>query len=457
VTTGAAFAATVQDALRRHWTGRHTLVIAQRFTAADHGHFAELAGCGITVRGVVTAMPPTGDAPPVDVTWNCSEDGTKLSNARFDAWLAEPPEPFVRWLSDHDPDRRWAAIGTPFTHIGAVCGRPVHGWRRPQWAALEDKTVIEDLWAKAGVPSPQHVTVPADDPGLAEHVRALDRGLGVVLAMDSSDGFLGDAKGLRWVRNDVELAAAVAGARTRRWRAATFTPGVPCSVLALVLRDGVAVFDPIEIVTLRDTARAGLVFCGSSTWWRPDPGVAAQIRRCARQVGTVLADTVGYRGMFSVDGILGPDGFVATEMNPRHSSGLGLRAGLPGFPLYMFQRAVQEGVPGLYDLPPDTVEDTIRAVVREHPSIAVQVPQLGVADGSGALDVVTVDGDRHTVRHRASCGAVRLDAVEPVRRDGTVAPAAAALATALGPRRLDSFLPDGTAPTRGGRDGAPAR
>jgi len=93
-------------------------------------------------------------------------------------------------------------------------------------------------------------------------------------------------------------------------------PGVPCSVLGIVLRDGVAVFDPIEIVTLRDRARSSLVFCGSSTWWRPAPAAVAEIRRYARLTGSELARAVDYRGMFSVDGILGDRGFVATELNP---------------------------------------------------------------------------------------------------------------------------------------------
>jgi hypothetical protein len=303
----------VQETLRRHWAGHRTLLLVQTFNATAATAMRELASFGAEVCGVVTATPAAHDAPHV---FAC--DG--LSTTEFDAWLREPPAEFTRWLDELDPRRECGFLGTTFTHVGEVCERPVHGWRRPEWARLEDKTAIDQLWQRIGVPSPKHVVLPVDDPALPTVVAELDHGAGVILAMDSTSGFLGDAKGLRWVRTADEVATALQECRagSQRVRVAEFVPGVPCSILGMVLADGVAVFDPIEIVTLRDRPRAGLVFCGSSTFWRPEGAATEQMRHYTRLAGREVASTMDYRGIFSVDGILGSDGFVATELNPRH-------------------------------------------------------------------------------------------------------------------------------------------
>ncbi|WP_410575607.1 hypothetical protein [Amycolatopsis sp. cmx-4-61] len=421
-----------RDTLRRYWAGRRTLLLVQTFNATVGTTMRELASFGAEVRGVVTANPPGHDAPEVPHVHVCGS----LSTAEFDQWLQDPPPDFTRWLDELDPRREWTFLGTTFTHTSEVCGRRVHGWRRPEWARLEDKTVIDGLWRQVGVPAPRHVVSDVDDPRIPAFVRELDNGAGVVLAMDSTNGFVGDAKGLRWVRTAGELGTALEACRTsaNRLRVAEFVPGVPCSVLGMVLADGVAVFDPLEIVTLRDRTRAGLVFCGSSTHWRPD---GEQLRHYTRLAGEELAASVGYRGLFSVDGILGADGFVATELNPRHASGLGLRAGWPEFPLYSFQRGVQEGLRGLFDLGHRHVEAAFRAVVRETPSLAVRVPAPG-ASGDGRF----VTGTGQIVDYRVAGGAAWLDRVSPPAPGGVVGPAAAEVATALGAGALTSFRDD---------------
>lgn len=435
------------DALRAHWGGRRVLLTLPRYTAAARGVMDELRTCGATVAGVMSAGAPTPDAPPVPHAWHFAVRGAEPTAHAFDRRLAAPPAELARWLETVDPDRSCTVLGSTFTHVGEVCGRPVHGWRRPEWAVWEDKTRIEELWRRGGVPSPAHTVLPVNAPDLPGRVAEVDGGHGVVLALDATRGTRGDATGLRWVRHPHELDEALAWARglSDRLRAARYVAGVPCSVLGMVLRDGVAVFDPIEIVTLREPATGRLVFCGSSTWWRPPEERAEEIRRHARTAGGLLAGH-GFRGMFSVDGVLGETGFLATELNPRHASGLGLRAGWPDFPLYLFQRAVQEGLPGLYDLDPEVLQEAFRTVVRDHPSLSVRVPgrggaphagrptEVGGTTGPRVLAVAGVTSPQpveQLARFRPDdSGAVLLD-LAPRLPDGLVAPAAAALARAL--------------------------
>ncbi len=448
------------DALRRYWRGREVLILLPEFTAAARTIIGELADCGAEVTGVLTAAHPAADAPAVRHLWSFADHGYQLTPSTFDLMLREPPAELADWLSAVDPGRSLLALGGTFTHVDSLCGRQVHGWRRPEWAAWEDKTRIESLWREAGVPSPPHAVLPVGDPALPDIMIRLDRGLGVVLALDSTRGFLGDSTGLRWVRNPREPAGALAWCqgKTDRLRVAAFVPGVPCSVLGMVLADGVAVFDPIEIVTLRDPARDALVFCGSSTWWRPGAQAADLIRRHARSAGARLA-AFGFRGMFSVDGILNGNDFRATELNPRHASGLGLRAGWPRFPGYLFQRAMQEGMPGVFDLPCHAVEEEFRTTVRGHPSYSVRVPLAASspAASSPAASARLAGGSRHildlatatfpypvvqTVAYHRGARSARVLSIDPPLPEGLAAPAAAALATALGPTRLTSCRDD---------------
>jgi hypothetical protein len=416
----------VDDGLREYWAGRRVFVLTQFADGGVARLAAELSQVDAEVVGVLSAVPPGPGAPAVAPVWH-PDDGRTA-----DEWLADPPAVLRQWLDRIDPDGQAVVAGGNFTGAGSLCGRPVHGWRRPGWVRLEDKTAIDRVWREVGVPAPEYVVLPLGDPATAERARELDRGAGVVVALDATTGNRGDAKGLRWVRSGAELDAALrwAGDKTDQVRIAEFVPGVPCSVLAMVLADGVAVFDPIEIVTLRDPRTADLVFCGSATRWRPDETRRDEIREHVRRVGLHIGRELGYRGLFSVDGVLGAEGFRATELNPRHASGLGLRAGWPEFPLYLVQRAAQESVPGIVGLPSAEVEQVFRRIVAEHPSLSVAVPLAGAADGEGVLDAVG---------YRVRGGRAQVLDVDQSRVDGAVAPAVAAFATAVGTRELLAF------------------
>ncbi|MEE1782950.1 hypothetical protein PUR71_08475 [Streptomyces sp. SP17BM10] len=464
------------ETLREHWSGRSAVLLWPSFTRTARTVLEELTACGATVAGVVTATDPDAVPPAVPYVFSCAERGLDVSPRDFYTWLDGSPPALGSWLEQVDPDRTWTALGDNFLETGDLHGRPVHGWRRPAWSAWEDKTRVEALWQATGVPSPRHVVTRADDPALSGHVRDLDRGSGVVVAIDSSRAHYGNATGLRWVRDPHgdprALAEALrwAGERARTVRVAEFVEGTPCSVLGLVLADGVAVFDPIEIVTLRDRDSARLTFCGSSTRWRPDPAVADGMREHVRRAGHWLAANAGFRGMFSVDGLLadgrlgdgrrgdgrlGEHGFVATELNPRQASGLGLRAAWPDFPGYLFQRAVQEAVPGVADLPWQDVETQFRDAIRRRPSHSVTIPVPVEAD-RGSCAKVIARGHEQVASFRSDGHGVRLIVLDPPTADGLYGPGTAALARRLGRPDLESPTESAPASPAADRPESPA-
>ncbi|MER5987667.1 hypothetical protein [Streptomyces sp. NPDC001787] len=435
----------VDHALRRFWDGRETVLLLDDFDHRATALVAELRTCGAHVAAVVTRAGPGPGAPEVEEGWHCTDAGMELTRPQFESWLRRPGADVRRWLDSLDPHRRWLALGTTRTGVARFCGRPVHGWRRPSWADVEDKTTIDRLWARIGVASPPYTVLSvADalrDPGAAGR---LGGPAGVVVAADSSQGHVGDALGVRWVPRTRRFEDAVRelGAASRRVRVARFADGVPCSVLAMALPGSLAVFSPIEIVTLGDPVAGRLLFSGSSTHWRPGGAAERGIREAARRAGAELVRTAGYRGLFSVDGLLTEEGFTATELNSRHASGLGLRAGVPDFPLYLFNRAVQEGVPGLEGIRGVALERFVRDAVAAVPSYALSVPVAGPGHRDGPARLT--DGSSRVDYHVAD-GAAVPTAIAPPMADHRAGPACALLAARLGDPALRSF-PLGSTP-----------
>jgi hypothetical protein len=217
----------------------------------------------------------------------------------------------------------------------------------------------------------------------------------------------------------------------------------------MVISGQVAVFDPIEVITLHRPSTGELVYCGTSTVWRPHPGQREELREYTRRAGVLLARSVAYRGMFSLDGILGDAGFVATEVNPRHVSGLGLRAGWPQFPTRLLNRAIQEGKPEEQGIMCQDVERVYRDTVRRAPSyslwIPVAVPAVPGGSRSGCLTPVAVGAGESApmvgVSYRPECGGTRVyeTTAGPGIHRGALGPVAAALARSLGENDLSSF------------------
>jgi hypothetical protein len=174
----------------------------------------------------------------------------------------------------------------------------------------------------------------------------IDRGAGTVWAGDTSPGVHGGATYVRRVFSEqsFEQARLLFAGTCQRVRITPFAEGVPCSVHGLVLPDGVAVFRPVELITLREPETGRFVYAGTATFWDPPPAARDELRSLARAIGEGLRDRAGFRGPFTVDAILGRDGVVATEINPRMGAGFQhLTAACSDLPLGPLALAAQHG------------------------------------------------------------------------------------------------------------------
>jgi hypothetical protein len=171
----------------------------------------------------------------------------------------------------------------------------------------------------------------------------LDLGDGTVWAADAREGFHGGASQTYWVRDETSRARAIDGLRAvcDRVRVMPFVEGVPCSIHGIVLPDGVVVLRPVEMVVLRRDTE--FVYAGCATYWDPTEEVRTQMRGVARRAGEQLAAEVGFRGTFTVDGVVGGDGFWPTELNPRFGAGIMTIARASGLPIMLVNDLVVAG------------------------------------------------------------------------------------------------------------------
>jgi hypothetical protein len=292
------------------------------------------------------ALPTAGEAEWMALEVSAS---TMLDGVRAGRRVLEDLPPVALDAVDRfDPGCEALVVATFLNELPAVAGRPCLGYRRPEWVALEDKVIADRLWDRAAVARAPTAVVPAERAALVAAAATLDQGLGTVWAADAREGYHGGAQGLRWVRDDQHVAEAVAflAARADRVRVMPFLEGVPCSIHGLVFDDHVAALRPVEMVTLRTTTGSELVYAGAASYWDPPPGDREVMRESARRVGDVLREEVGFRGPFTVDGVLSADGFLPTELNPRSGAGLRtLAGGLTDLPLEMLTTAIAAGLP----------------------------------------------------------------------------------------------------------------
>jgi ATP-grasp domain-containing protein len=233
--------------------------------------------------------------------------------------LAGPPAEFLKALSRFNPDHRALA--------------------------LEDKVAVDAFWDRAGVARAPAAIVLPNLADVAEAASGLDRGRGVVVAADAREGIHGGAEGLRWAQDDTELAEATDFLRaiSDRVRVMPFVEGIPFSIHGIVFPDHVVTVRPVEMVTLRQSPR--LRYCGAATFWDPAQHRRTEMREVARRVEETLRETIGYRGAFTIDGVMTEQGFLPTELNPRFGAGLGvIGRATPELPLGLLQLAIVEGL-----------------------------------------------------------------------------------------------------------------
>jgi hypothetical protein len=245
-----------------------------------------------------------------------------------EAYKRSPPAELKAALAAFDPDCRAVVVGQFVNTEPHLDGRPFLAYRKPDWLKLEDKTVIDSFFDRAGVDRATSESVACDVDELRRAARWQDRGAGTVWSGDTREGFNGGAEYVRWVSAEGHFADAVDFFRQRcdRVRVMPFLPGVPCSIHGVVLDDGVAALRPVEMMTLvRTQPRAGeslFTYRGCASFYEPSVSARQSMREAARRVGNQLRKEVAFRGCFTLDGVVGPNGFLPTEVNPRQGAGL---------------------------------------------------------------------------------------------------------------------------------------
>ena len=274
--------------------------------------------------------------------------GLQASIRAAEQIFTSPPAELQAVVDEFDPDGTALVLAAAFSGAGAYFGRPIFGAREPAWRALEDKVVIDRVFEEAGIKVAPHRIVPARRDALLVAAMEVDRGEGTVWAGDAREGFHGGAEFTCWIRDDddVEDALARLAPHCDSARVMPFLEGVPCSIHGWVLPDHVAAFRPCEMLVLRSARPPAFRYMSVATVWDPPSADREAMRSIARQMGAHLRDQYGYRGSFSIDGVMTRDGFLPTEINPRCGAAMpALMAGVPGFPTELLHFASVERLP----------------------------------------------------------------------------------------------------------------
>lgn len=351
-----------RDLTRYQFEGRK-LILSGAPLAAFTSAIETFKDLGAADFFILASGVGSGDLPsPEDARWFVMDTA---SNSMIDSFrtmeriLRDPPPEIVRELDSWDPDRRAVLHAGPFFYQDSIAGRAAYGWRRPEWLALEDKVIVDEIWDLAGVERARSKVVPIDQDTIQSTIPLFDEGAGVVLAGDARDGFNGGAEYIRWINAFDDLSEPINffGAHCDRVRIMPFLEGIPCSIHGFVFPETVVALRPCELMTLRRSDKT-LKYCGAASYWDPDDGDRQVMQSVARRVGEHLRRRVGYRGAFTVDGVMTAAGFLPTELNTRAGAGVGtLLAGLPGLSIGSINRALIENEP--LDYRPNSFEQMI--------------------------------------------------------------------------------------------------
>ena len=366
-------------------------------------HLREWGAAGIMI---VAGVEGVGDLPSADrIHYTGTSGDTVMESIRayFDS-VENPSSPLMTAVDDFDPDREAKVISTEFKRHSTLVDRPVYGARPAAWGALEDKTIVDQLWDDAGVRRAPSAVVPVVDAPVAAAELASE--LGTVWVADNREGWHGGGEYVRWVKSaaDVDPAVEWLSERADAVRVMPFLDGIPCSIHGFATRDGVAVFLPLEMIILRHKETAEFAYAQAANYWDPPDVVREEMRTAARRVGALLRERMGYLGGFGIDGVCTRDGFLPTELNPRSSAGHNLQFRAANVPLDGIELMLIEGD---LDINAQDLEDTIVSSVETKRSGGMLVP-LGATRESAIAGIRFKDG--------------RVVAVDPDNRekDGTM-------------------------------------
>ena len=332
----------------------------------------------------VAATRGVGDLPDPDVV-RCLLLGLESEADMLDAIrrsldaLTHLPAWVLDEIDRFDPDGKARVLETPFGNGKPLAGRPVYGARRPEWQALEDKMIIDAVWDAAGIERAPSAILPVEFDGLWAAHQQLDCGMGTVWVGDNREGWHGGAKMLRWVRSRSEGRAAqlFLAEHCDRVRVMPFLEGIPCSIHGWVFPREVISIRPCEMLVLRRKGSDRLVYAGAATTWEPSDTVRIQMESAVVRVGEHIRKKVGYRGSFTMDGVVTADGFLPTELNPRFGGALSrMSRGIPDLPLYMIHLATMAGEE--LDYRPEQLQALVRQQAAAHPVVRGMYMMEGV-------------------------------------------------------------------------------
>jgi hypothetical protein len=325
---------------------------------------AERCLCIATSRGTGPAPDDALAPDPIVIEIRAPDmmTGVRQSLALF----ANLPAEVVERIDAFDAHERARVIGSILDDGRPVGRRRKYGARPASWQALEDKTRVDVLWDEVGIARAPSRVVAAAARTMDDARSELDAGDGCILAGDSREGFNGGASYLRWVRSAAELKreAPFFEAHCDRVRVMPFLEGIPCSIHGLVFDDHTMVLRPCEMLVFRRPDRSDLHYGRAATFWDPPDADRTAMRAAARRIGDHLRSTMGYRGAFTLDGVLTAEGFLPTELNPRFGAALAVLTSELDVPLMLLNLAVVEGE--RVDWQPRALERMILEVADTH-------------------------------------------------------------------------------------------
>ena len=291
----------------------------------------------------------TGELPTDEdceiVVLGTSADSMMGGIRAYHAALRDLPGWAMDRIDAWDPEREARVLASFLDTDFEIGGRRSWGGRPESWIALEDKTSVQEVWRASDVDQAPAEVVPAQAGALIDAAHRLSGPSGTVWAGDNKEGWHGGAEYTRYVADPDDAAGTIAffTAHCDQVRVMPHLDGVAASIHGMVFPDRVAAFRPIEMVVFRTAGSDRFRYGGVASSWDPPDEVREEMRAAARRVGSHLRELVDYRGAFTMDGVVTPDGWLPTELNPRFGAGLGVIARAADMPLLGISRLLMEG------------------------------------------------------------------------------------------------------------------
>jgi hypothetical protein len=379
------------EILKPIFQGKRVVVVSQT-AASSTEKVRQVMACGaaetlvVSTSGAGLGESPTSLGARV-IELNTPDDGSRMGPMRAaQQSIADLPRWAAHEVDAFDPDQTAVVLGDFLNENATLADRRFLFHRRPEWLALDDKTTIDALWDRAGIARAPSAVVDASAAMVSCAFDQFNQGDGIVVAMDSVEGWTGGAAGTRWIQQAQQIERVLSDwfAPDRHVRVMPFLEGIPCSIHGIVFADEVIALRPMEMVVLRQ-ADGGLFYAGCASYFDPPRQHRESMRVLAKIVGAKLREEVGFRGAFTVDGVMTADGFRPTELNPRNGAGLVTMARAFDQPALLVIDCVASGLE--LDWRPSELEDQLLTAFdaqraggtwRSFPFVGSELPSSGM-------------------------------------------------------------------------------